>query len=277
MKGSKNHNQSQNHLVIENPHYTITRVENYKQNINCSIQDILTKFVSSISEYLALFNEKIRIKKCDCYKFILERGIETIMHVFSIVFYYTKNLDLTFYHSQKAYYFYIEFIEQISDDNVSFLQLSSRDATTFVYKKTIYEINNEYKRTMNELTNEEKCLLKYLDTCMYIYKHAIHFYTAPGENILICSNKLLIIHNLINKSKIKQPYLECIYLFTKLLVYNQNFIKIEKEKETIIEDFMHGFLSKKKQIDDSIIQQNIHNYFDASNNISLDQIFLNLQ
>ena len=94
------------------------------------------------------------MKNYECFIFIIERGIETIMHVFSMLFYYTKNLDLTFYHSQKAYYFYIEFIEQISDDNVSFLQLSSRDATTFVYKKTLYEINIEYKKTMNELTNE---------------------------------------------------------------------------------------------------------------------------
>ena len=59
---------------------------------------------------------------------------------------YTKNLDLTVYHCKKAYLFYVEFIGQIGDDNNSYLQLNSKDATLFVYKKTIFEINNEYRK-----------------------------------------------------------------------------------------------------------------------------------
>ena len=57
---------------------------------------------------------------------------------------YTKNIELTMFHSKKALYYYIEFIGQISDVSVhhSYLQLNSKDATLFVYKKTIYDINN---------------------------------------------------------------------------------------------------------------------------------------
>jgi hypothetical protein len=99
---------------------------------------------------MRFISEKTTMKNKLYYKFIFERGIETLLHVFSIIFYYTKNLELTFYHTQKAYYFYIEFIEQISDDNVTFLQLSSRDAVMFVYKKTIFDINNEYKKNIKE-------------------------------------------------------------------------------------------------------------------------------
>lgn len=285
MKGNKNSNLNlnPNHLVIENPHYSITRIENYRPKIQSSIQDILTKFVSSITEYLLLVNEKINMKNYECFVFIIERGIETIMHVFSIILYYTKNLDLAFYHSQKAYYFYIEFIEQISDDNVSFLQLSSRDATTFVYKKTLYEINNEHKKNMNELTNDEKTLIMYVDTYIYIYKHIIHFYISNKINLQTCCNKLLTIHNLdLNKNKIRQPYLECIYLFTKMVAYKQTVYQEldkekEKEKENIIEDFIRLILSKKKKlIDDTIIQQNIHYYFEYPNDITLEQILLNV-
>ena len=58
----------------------------------------------------------------------------------------TGYLELSFYHTQKAYYFYIEYIEQISDDNITFLQLTSRDAILFVYKKTIFELNNDCKK-----------------------------------------------------------------------------------------------------------------------------------
>ena len=59
-----------------------------------------------------------------------------------MLYMYTKNLEITMHHCKKAYCYYVEFIGQIGDDNHSFLQLNSKDATLFVYKKTIFEINN---------------------------------------------------------------------------------------------------------------------------------------
>ena len=276
MKGTKQNAQS---LVIDNPHYIITRIENYKVKNTHSVQDILTKVVSVFVEYLSLIEEKIHMKNQECYKFIVMRGLETIIHVFSILFYYTQNLDLTYYHSQKAYYFYIEFIEQISDDNVSFLQLSSRDATTFVYKKTIYEINSEYKKTFRELLTEEKAVLHYVDTYMYIYKNII-YYCLQFHNENDDKNKndkflpLTKIHNLdLNKTKLKQQHLDNIYLFTNLLAYSSNTNHNSSNKE-IIEEFIRHFLSKKKMPDTSIIKQNIYHYFENDINTNLEQIFI---
>jgi hypothetical protein len=230
---------------------------------------------------LVLISEKIHINKTDCYKFIIERGVDTISHVFSILLYYTKNLDLAFYHSQKAYYFYIEFIEQISDDNVTFLQLSSKDATTFVYKKTIYEINNDYKKIANELTNDEKSILKYVDTYMYIYKTLVQILLSnqnQNKGFDTFSSKLLTIHNLdANKSKIKQCYLDCIYLFTNLLAYKQNVATDLNITFTLLQYIFKNFisLSRKKQINDKIIKQNIYLYFQEE--IELEQIFTTLK
>ena len=90
--------------------------------------------------------------------------------MFSNIFYYTKNLELSFYHTQKAYYIYIEFIEQISDDNVTFLQLSSKDAILFVYKKTIFELNNECKKNNKELSLEEQNILGTVNLYINMYK-----------------------------------------------------------------------------------------------------------
>ena len=59
--------------------------------------------------------------------------------------------------------FYVEFIGQIGDDNNSYLQLNSkRDATFFVYKKTIFELNNEYRKQF-VLSETEKQKFKYID------------------------------------------------------------------------------------------------------------------
>jgi len=274
MKGAKQNEQS---LVIDNPQYTISRTENYKAKNTHSLQDILTKFVSLVVEYLSFIGEKIHMKNQECYKFIIMRGLETIIHVFSLLFYYTKNLDLSYYHSQKAYYFYIEFIEQISDDNVSFLQLSSRDATTFVYKKTIYEINNEYKKTFRELLTEEKAVLHYLDTYMYIYKNIVLCYiqTTPlaSQN---WSNILLKINGLDpTKTKLKQTHLDNIILFTNLYISNRKTISNSLNKIEVIEEFIRHFLSKKKLPDISVIRQNIYHYFDndINTNTGIDKIF----
>ena len=143
--------------------------------------------------------------------------------------YFTKNLDLSFYHSQKAYYFYIEFIEQISDENVIFLQLSSRDAILFVYKKTIYEINQDYKKNMLEPSNEDKTTLATIDSYVAIYKNIIRYiildhgfnYTNKVEHVSKCCDKLKILADEFNKMKNKKPHLESIYLFTNLLADKQ--------------------------------------------------------
>ena len=140
-------NQKTTESLSDVSKFLLYNISNYKPNIENSVTEILTKFVSIIVEYVRLISKKISMKNKTHYKYIFERGLETVIHVFSVTFYYTKNLDITVYHSQKAIYFYVEYIEQISDDNITFLQLSSRDAVLFVYKKTIYDLNNEYKNS----------------------------------------------------------------------------------------------------------------------------------
>ena len=85
MKGSKQNEQS---LVIDNPQYTISRTENYKAKNTYQTHDIITKFVSLTVEYLSFIGEKIHMKNQEYYKFIIMRGLETIIHVFSLLFYY---------------------------------------------------------------------------------------------------------------------------------------------------------------------------------------------
>ena len=201
--------------------YLLYNIDNYRAVIQNTPYDILTKFIEVLVEYMRLIAEKINIKNKQYYIFIFERGIETLIHIFSMIFYYTKNLELTFYHTQKAYYFYIEFIEQISDDNITFLQLSSRDALMFVYKKTIFEINNDHKKSGIYLTNEEHTVISYIDANIPIYKKIVSFilyhkdfkYENKLEYINICCDKMLELTDVINRC-IKK---ESISLFINLL------------------------------------------------------------
>ena len=243
-------------------------VENYNAIIHNTSQDILTKISVIIIEYMRLISEKINIKNKQHYIFIFERGIETLIHIFSMIYYYTKNLDLTFYHSQKAYYFYIEFIEQISDDNITFLKLSSKDAVMFVYKKTIFDLNNERKKTLPLLTVDENAIISYTDAHMCIYKkfvsyilnHRDFIYENKLEYINVSCDKMQSCIYILNKHKIRQNYIECIYLFANLLtqVDEENTVAMFFD---IIEEFvkrLKGLTIKKKILNEKILNEKIY-------------------
>ena len=242
--------------------------ENYKSTIHNTAQDILSKISIIIIEYMRLISEKINIKNKQYYIFIFERGIETLIHIFSMIFYYTKNLDLTFYHSQKAYYFYIEFIEQISDDNITFLKLSSKDAVMFVYKKTIFELNNERKKTMPFLTADEISIISYTDNHMHIYKkfvsyilnHSDFIYDNKLEYINLCCDKMQKCISILNKHKIRHNYVECVFLFTNLLAQIDE-VKTASIFFDTIEEFvkrLKDLTIRKKIINEKIINEKIY-------------------
>ena len=128
--------------------YSLYNIDNFKTTLDVTTSIILNKYKDYIFEFFNIILDNIKVKNNSYYKFIITRGLETISNVFTTILYYTKNVEITCFHCQKAIYFYIEFVSQISEEQNIFLQLSSRDATIYVYKKTIYEINNEFKKNM---------------------------------------------------------------------------------------------------------------------------------
>jgi hypothetical protein len=132
--------------------YSLHNLENYKKKIDTDIAEVTEKYYKLLLEYYKFIIENIKIKNENLTRFIIIRGLDTITNVFNNIFYYTKNIDMTYFHCQKSFYFYVEFVGQISEDEKMFLQLTSRDATTYVYKKTIFEINNDCKKNIEKLS-----------------------------------------------------------------------------------------------------------------------------
>ena len=257
MKTNKNENS-----LETNSKYLLYNISNYKTTIDDNATDILFKIVSVIVEYMRFISEKITMKNKVHYKFIFERGVETLIHVFSLIFYYTKNLELTTYHTQKAFYFYVEYIEQISNDNITFLQLSSRDAIIFVYKKTIYEINSDYRKNISEPSIEEKNILSILESYAYIYKTIVQFivnhrdfnYDTKIEYINKCCDQIETVVDTLNKIKYKKNVSKCIYSFTNLLLDKQ--VDVNSFFDTI-----NNFIKKisiKKKIDEKLLKQKMY-------------------
>jgi hypothetical protein len=156
--------------VIINTQYSLMNTLNFNKTVKNENHEILDKYISLIYEYKQFISENVSIKNKKYHTYIFTRGLDTITHVFTMLLFYTKSLDITYYHSQKSFYFYVEFIEQIIDIQNSFLKLSSMDATMFVYKKTIYEINNEYRKSIESSCNQE-ILFSTLNAYIQIYKN----------------------------------------------------------------------------------------------------------
>ena len=177
----------------------------FNKELNRSISEIVEKYVALIGEYYAFIRDNPNIIHKKQYPYLLARGLDTITHVFTIILFYTKNLEITYYHSQKSFYFYVEFIEQILDAHNAFLHLDSRDASIFVYKKTIYEINPDLRADV-ENAPEIDDQFKMINAYIQIYKQS-PFESIEGLHKLLSAKvldmeMLMSIYDIVTSSEI---------------------------------------------------------------------------
>lgn len=137
--------------------YSLTNPSNYKATFQVDRKEVQFKFIDLVVDYL----DHIKSKSL----FVKVRGLETIFHVFYTVLSYTKNLLVASLNARKAFYLYSEFTEQIAEDSNLVLQLSSREAVLYVYKKTLYDLSNEHvkdKKQNLDILFQDVLLLKNL-------------------------------------------------------------------------------------------------------------------
>ena len=243
-------------LGIKEVNYSLHNNENFKKELECEISDVTKKLSELFIDYFKFIIENIKLKKTKFARFIILRGLDTIINVFNHILFYTKNIDLTYFHCQKAFYFYVEFVGQISEDEKMILQLSSRDATTYVYKKTIFEINYETRKNAEEISDYTRLKLDIINSYIELYKtillKLINCDFLNNENLLSIQNIYTKLNNLTNKSKIKllndviEKFYYCIdddqYFFDscELLVK-----KICKNQDLLYNDCLNKFLSEE--------------------------------
>lgn len=220
--------------------------KNYKKNLDKTSIEIICKYCELINEYLFHAGENIVIQNQNYYIFVILRGLNTITHIFNSLILYTKNLTLTTYHCKKAYLYYVEFMGQISEDSHTYLQLNSKDATLFVYKKTIFEINNEI-RSKYILKEKEKVIFKFINLSTCLYKETIKS-VLDNDNLKPESRISYIMYIQKMNSKVMDKYLSLMVTVNK---------KIE-----ICDSFLHYIsLLKTKNINDECLFLNLINLY----------------
>jgi len=257
----------------------LQNLDHYYELLDYSVTNILVKYIEILIEYIQHCNENIKIINNSYKKYAIKKGISVISHVFNIILYYTKNLNMTYSYCRKSIIYYVEFMGQIENDMKTFLQLNSKDASLFVFKKTIYEISNNKKKYYIPCDNEVytfDCIYdstKLFNTLMFDY-----IQTHDGLDLKQLESKLYkIFNNVISLSTKKdyQTYVNNISHFTDYILcidYDDRYALIEKLTKKILKHKMtkDKLTSKmhseifEKYIDDNISQSKIINYLFSS-------------
>ena len=233
---------------------SLNNLENYKDNIEYTTNDVTSKYIQVLIEYLTDIT-----KNHNYSKFIIIRGIETITHTFKYILYYTNNLDLTYYHSQKALYLYIEFITQITKESNVFLQLNSRDALMYVYKKTIFELDRVYcKDICNSNKNTEK--IKQINEFIELSTSIICFIINNED---LNKDVIRIINNLFDNINSRTGNVDYTTFFLFIQKLNINTITLNKYVDIITLFFKKlnvNVINKHNLIQMNLTIENIENY-----------------
>lgn len=103
------------------------------------ISDYLNTYLDIIFEYLDVMKQSNFISTHVNREFLIYTGFRAITHIFQINYIILADLDTSFYSSQKAYIFYLEYLEQMEKTNMSH-DLNYADAIQFLYSKTIFQV-----------------------------------------------------------------------------------------------------------------------------------------
>jgi len=200
-------------MSINKNKYSITNNDNYKQKINYNVEHILEKYILILTEYFKHLEESNFNIYNQYYKYIIINGVNCVNNVFKILLLYTNNIEIVLYHCQKSFIYYIEFITQIGDENNNFLQLNSKDATLFVYKKTIFEINNDIRKDFSIKKDNMEILDNINNYILLCNKIIDDFININDENIYknIQSRILPLFKKIIEVLFINNPNIDLYY------------------------------------------------------------------
>jgi hypothetical protein len=229
---------------IENNIFLFDNSNNYLLNEEHDISEHLKQHLKIVNEFIHNILES-NITNSSNHLLIIIKGIESLLHIYNYLLYYTKNFNFSFYHTQKAIYMYIEFIKQITDEQNNLLNLKINDAVIYIYKKTIFEIKKEYiknkEKNIIDVLNINSNIIKYIFSFIYaksreeikqtihILEHInlFHFKEDNYSNLLLFV-EILYTHYLQTYSI--EQYIDCIEKFSKKINKTNITSKYMKEK-----------------------------------------------
>ena len=175
--------------------FDIENAENYLEHYNVDIKGMTSRYISLINFFLTQSTESIHVNNCDYFKYIVKNGLDTITHVYRFLIMYTKNSELTCYNCKKAIHYYIEFICQMISNNSIVLKLNIKDASLFVYRKTIFAVDQNFRKDYKDQDAEKiigNNLFYITEIVLYCFQSSIADTNYSIDNVSIGINRISI-------------------------------------------------------------------------------------
>jgi len=125
----------------------------------------LNTFVNILSQYFVAIKTSDVFDKIENKNNIIYSGFNTLLNVFNYAIKILKKTDEALLYMQQAQYFYVEYIEQIYNTNLSYA-LNQNDAIIFTYKKTLFDLYTN-SSTIETPTSEEHIFVHTVKTLMF--------------------------------------------------------------------------------------------------------------
>lgn len=104
--------------------------------------DLIKMLLNIIYEYLDNMKNSEFFMKLENSIFLLSIGFRMMIHIFQLNYIHSKNINDVYFNCQKAYYYYLEYLEQMYSTNMC-QDLNHLDAMLFVYSKTLIKYESD--------------------------------------------------------------------------------------------------------------------------------------
>jgi len=129
----------------------------------------LNTFSTILSQYFTAIKTSDVFDKIENKNEIIFSGFNTLLNVFNYAIKVLQKTDEALIYMQQSQYFYVEYIEQIYNTNLSYA-LNQNDAVIFTYKKTVFDLYANGS-TIEMLDSNEHIFVKTVKTLMFWENH----------------------------------------------------------------------------------------------------------
>lgn len=115
--------------------------------------EIFRKYIDIINRFIIETIDDLQTQPFHTQFIYIQNGLNILYHIFFFTFFYTQNLNSSIKNTITGMLYYTEFFKQIQQNEIQ-ENLSYKDASIFVYSKTLFPINTNHsiQHTISKFT-----------------------------------------------------------------------------------------------------------------------------
>lgn len=131
--------------------------------------EYIQQYINGVIKYMEFATNAPFILNNDKATFVTSIGFRAITHICQMNYIHTRDVDTSHYSMQKAYLYYLEYMEQVSSSNMT-TELNHTDAILFVYSKSLVNYSTDKIKTetdKNSIVDNMASISKITETILW--------------------------------------------------------------------------------------------------------------